>query len=443
MHQPTRRELLSLLGRAAALAPLAGLPLIGCGGGGGTGYTPPSGGNGPSLTDDQFLDAIEQAAFQFFFDEADPNTGLIKDRALATGNDVGTLTYSSIASVGFGLTGLCIGAQRNYAPSSQIEERVQTTLSFILDQMPNVHGFFYHFVDMTTGDRNGTSEVSSIDTTIMLCGVLTCRQYFSGNPTIVSLATQIYEQIDWPWMMNGKNVMCMGWTPESGFLTYYWNTYAEEMMMYLLAMASPTNPIQPSSWSAFSRPTITYQGLTYIAGAPTLMIHQYSHAWFDFRNKQDAFANYFQNSITATQAHKLFCLSLASQFPDYSSDLWGITPSDSVNGYVSWGGPPATGPIDGSIVPCAAGGSMVFDFADCLQVLRTIRSQYPAAWQKYGFVDAFNPLTGWYDEDVIGIDLGISMLMAENQRTGFVWSTFMTNPEAVSAMSIAGFHAAT
>ncbi|MHB1795748.1 MAG: glucoamylase family protein [Acidobacteriaceae bacterium] len=443
MHQPTRRELLSLLGRAAALAPLAGLPLIGCGGGGGTGYTPPSGGNGPSLTDDQFLDAIEQAAFQFFFDEADPNTGLIKDRALATGNDVGTLTYSSIASVGFGLTGLCIGAQRNYAPSLQIEERVQTTLSFILDQMPNVHGFFYHFVDMTTGDRNGTSEVSSIDTTIMLCGVLTCRQYFSGNPTIVSLATQIYEQIDWPWMMNGENVMCMGWLPESGFLPSYWNSYYEEMMLYLLAMASPTNPIPPSSWSAFSRPTITYQGLTYIAGAPTLMIHQYSHAWFDFRNKQDAFANYFQNSITATQAHKLFCLSLASQFPDYSSDLWGITPSDSVNGYVSWGGPPATGPIDGSIVPCAAGGSMVFDFADCLQVLRTIRSQYPAAWQKYGFVDAFNPLTGWYDEDVIGIDLGISMLMAENQRTGFVWSTFMANPEAVSAMSIAGFHAAT
>jgi hypothetical protein len=441
MQEISRRKLLQILGRAAVAAPFVSVPILGCGGGqsAASSTSTSGGGSGPTLTDDQFLDAIEQAAFQFFFNEVDPNTGLIKDRALATGADAGTLTYSSIASVGFGLTGLCIGAQRNYAPSAQIEERVQTTLSFILNQMPNVHGFFYHFVDMATGDRNGTSEVSSIDTTIMLCGVLTCRQYFSSNPTIVSLATQIYEQIDWQWMMNGQDVMCMGWMPESGFLTYYWNTYAEEMMLYLLAMASPTYPIPPSSWSAFSRPTITFDGLTYIAGAPTLMIHQYSHAWFDFRNKQDAYANYFQNSITATQANKLFCLSLASQFPDYSADLWGITPSDSINGYVSWGGPPATGPIDGSVIPCATGGSMVFDSADCLQVLRTIRSQYPAAWQSYGFVDAFNPLTGWYDTDVIGIDLGISMLMAENQRTGFVWSTFMANPEATQAMSLAGF----
>ncbi|MHB1701646.1 MAG: glucoamylase family protein [Acidobacteriaceae bacterium] len=433
--------MLLLLGRAAALAPLASLSAVGCGGGAVSGSPPAPSGGAPSLTDDQFLDAIEQAAFQFFFTEADPNTGMIKDRALAAGNDTSGDTYSSIASTGFGLTGLCIGDSRNYAPSSPIEARVQTTLSFLLNTLPNEHGFFYHFVDMATGARSGSSEVSSIDTALLLCGVLTCRQYFSSNPTIVSLATQIYERVDWPWMLNGGTTFSMGWLPESGFLPYRWDTYAEEMMLYLLAMASPTHPVPPSCWLAFSRPTITYQGLTYIAGAPTLIIHQYSHAWFDFRNKQDAFANYFQNSVTATQAHKLFCLSLASRFQDYSADMWGISPSDSVNGYVSWGGPPSTGPIDGSIVPCATGGSMAFDSAACLQVLRTIRSQYPAAWQLYGFVDAFNPLTGWYDADVLGIDLGISMLMAENQRTGFVWSTFMANPEAVSAMALAGFHA--
>ncbi|MBI1740969.1 MAG: hypothetical protein HYR57_08845, partial [Candidatus Koribacter versatilis] len=133
------------------------------------------------------------------------------------------------------------------------------------------------------------------------------------------------------------------------------------------------------------------------------------------------------------QAHKLFCLSLQSQFSDYQPNLWGITSSDSAQGYVAWGGPPSMGPIDGSIVPCATGGSLAFAASDCLAVLRNIRTKYPKAWQRYGFVDAFNPLKGWYDPDVIGIDVGITMLMAENQRTKFVWNTFMTNPEVQNA----------
>ncbi|MGC8550034.1 MAG: glucoamylase family protein [Acidobacteriaceae bacterium] len=433
----SRRDLLGLMGRGLALAPWAGLGLAGCGGGssGGSGTGGSSGGSG--LTDDQLLDAIEQGAFQFFWTEADPSTGLIKDRALAAGGDTSTL--ASIASTGFGLTGLCIGDSRGYAPSAQIESRVLTTLEFLWNTMPNQNGFFYHFVDMTTGARAGTSEVSSMDTAILLCGVLTCRQHFSSNAQIVSYATQIYERVNWAWMLNGGTTLSMGWLPESGFLTYRWDTYAEEMMLYLLAMASPTYPIAASSWDAFARPVVTYEGLTYIAGAPTLFIHQYSHAWFDFRNKADAYANYFQNSVTATKAHVLFCESLASQFSDYSAELWGITASDSVKGYVAWGGPPVTGPIDGTVVPCAAGGSVVFDAAACLTVLHTMKQQYGMAWQLYGFVDAFNPLTGWYDVDSLGIDQGIMMLMAENQRSGFVWSTFMKNPEANTALQLAGF----
>lgn len=439
----SRREMLGLLGRGVLLAPLAGWGLAGCGGGsaagGGTSGSGSSGGSGSGsgLTDDQLLDAIEQGAFQFFYNEADASTGLIKDRALAAGGDTSTL--SSIASTGFGLTGLCIGDMRGYGTTAEIESRVLTTLSFLNNKMPHENGFFYHFVDMTTGARAGTSEVSSIDTTILLCGVLTCRQHFSSNARIVQLATQIYERVSWPWMLNGGTTFSLGWLPESGFLSYRWDTYDEEMMLYLLAMASPTYPIPASSWSAFTRPTMTYQGITYIAGAPTLMIHQYSHAWFDFRKKQDVYANYFQNSVKATQAHRLFCISLGSKFSDYSADLWGITPSDSVNGYVSWGGPPATGPIDGTVVPCAAGGSVVFDFSDCMTVLQTMRQKYPEAWQLYGFVDAFNPLTGWYDTDSLGIDQGIMMLMAENQRSGFVWDTFMKNPEATTALQLAGF----
>ena len=439
MKPLNRRQVLSLLSQSALLAPLAGWGIAACGSA--PSSTSPSSGNptnpGPTLTDGQLLDNIENAAFQYFLNEADPNTGLIKDRALAAGGDTSTL--SSIAATGFGLTGLCIGDARGYAPTTQIQSRVLTTLSFLLNQMPNQNGFFYHFIDMTTGMRAGTSEVSSVDTAILLCGVLTCKQYFSANAQIVSLASQIYERVNWPWMLNGAPILCQGWLPESGFLSSYWGSYDEEMMLYLLAIGSPTYPVPPSCWSAFSRPAITYQGLSYIAGAPTIMIHQYSHAWFDFRNQRDAYANYFQNSILATQAHKLFCLSLAQQFPDYGTNLWGISPSDSVNGYVAWGGPPSTGPIDGTITPCAAGGSLPFDPADCLAVLHTIEQKYPAAWQLYGFVDAFNPLTGWYDSDVLGIDLGITMLMAENQRTGFVWSTFMKNPEATAAMSLAGF----
>ena len=169
-------------------------------------------------------------------------------------------------------------------------------------------------------------------------------------------------------------------------------------------------------------------------------MHQYSQAWFDFRHKRDKYADYFENSRIATEAHRLFCLGLTKQFPDYSDDLWGITASDSQHGYVVWGGPPALGPIDGTVVPCATGGSLPFLPEATLRVLRNIRAHYPSAWSKYGFVDAFNPLKNWYNHDVVGIDVGITLLMAENLRTGFVWDTFMKNPEAVRGMQRAGFH---
>jgi hypothetical protein len=434
----SRREMLARLGKTAIASPLLNVAWfnialinMSCGG------SKSSSASGPPLTDDQFLDEIERAIFLYFWEQASPTTGQVKDRALAAGND--TRTVASIAATGFGLTALCIADQRGYVPSADIVARVQATLSFLL-QMPNQNGFFYHFVDMNTGQRVNKSEVSSIDSALLLCGILTCRQHFQDQK-IVSLATQLYQRFNWPWMLNGGSAFSMGWTPENGFIPARWDTYSELMMLYLLAIGATVNPIPASAWQAFTRPTLTYQNLTYITNlSAPLFIHQYSHAWFDFRNKQDAYANYFNNSITATKAHKLFCLSLASQFSDYSNNLWGITASDSASGYVAWGGPPAMGPIDGSIVPCAAGGSIPFLSSDCIAALRNIQSAFPKAWQRYSFVDAFNPLSGWYDPDVIGIDLGIMMLMAENQRTGFVWNTFMKNPEAAAAMTAVGFH---
>ena len=429
----TRREILSHAAMALVACPTLrlGMTMVSCGGGSPT-SSPPA----PSVSDDEFLDQIQRASFLFFWEQASPTTGQVKDRALAAGND--TRTVSSIAATGFGLTALCIGHKRGYGDAAQIQARVTATLTYLLNQLPNVQGFFYHFVDMNTGARVWNCELSSIDTSLLLCGVLTCRQYFQ-DAQIQSLASQIYDRVNWPWMLNGGSAFSMGWTPESGFIAARWDTYSELMMIYLLAIGSSAHPVPAAAWDAFTRPSFTYQGLTYITNlSAPLFIHQYSHAWFDFRNKQDKYTNYFNNSVTATQAHKLFCLSLQPQFKDYQANLWGITASDSGNGYTAWGGPPAMGQIDGSIVPCAAGGSLAFVPADCIAVLRNIRAQYPLAWQRYGFVDAFNPLSGWYDPDVIGIDVGITMLMAENQRSNFVWTTFMSNPEARSAFAAVG-----
>lgn len=394
MRKLTRREVIIQLGKAAALSPAFGLSIwgSGCGGGGGSSPAPGRSDDGFPGTDDQLLDDIERSGFLFFWEQAHPVSGQVKDRARADGND--NRTVSSIAATGFGLTALCIADQRGYQPSAEIVERVGATLRFLLNQMPHQNGFFYHFVDMATGARAFNSEVSSIDTALLLGGVLTCRKHFS-DAEIVSLATQLYERVDWGWMLNGGSTLSQGWTPENGFLPTRWDTYSELMILYLLAMGSPTHPIAASSWSAWSRPVTQFQGLTYISPAAPLFIHQYSHAWFDFRNKRDAFANYFQNSVTATEAHRLFCISLASNFSDYSGDLWGITASDSVNGYVAWGGPPALGPIDGTVVPAAPDGSLPFLFPETIHVLRVMRGRYGVqAWKRYGFVGAFNPLIG-------------------------------------------------
>ncbi len=390
-------------------------------------------------TDDQLLDDIQHAAFDFFWNEASPTTGQIRDRAPAVGG--GTNTFASIASTGYGLGALCIGHHRGYGDKTQIKARVTTTLDFIANKMPNEHGFYYHFVDINTGARyNNNVELSDIDSAIMFCGVVMARQYFN-DPQITRLANTIMDRADWHWFLNGGTTYSMEWKPETGLSSSRWDHYCELMMMYLFGLGSKTHPIAPECWTAWSRPPISYQGFNFIYGDSPLFVHQFSHAWFDFRNKKDKLGiDYFQNSVTATKAHKAFCLSLKPQFSDYSDNLWGITASDYVKGYTAWGGPPAKGPIDGTVVPCATAGSLPFVFDDCIAVLLNIRGAYPDAWKRYGFVDAFNPLTGWYDTDVIGIDQGISMLMAENHRTGFVWQVFNSAPEVQAGMIAAGFH---
>jgi hypothetical protein len=390
-----------------------------------------------SLRDDPLLEELERANFRFFWEQASPETGLVRDRCNVRQPDKSDL--ASIAATGFGLTALCIGEKRGFITRSESQARVLSCLRFLWKKLPHHRGFFYHWANIDTGQRVWDSEVSSVDTAILLCGILTCRQHFA-NPEIHELASEIYNRVDWNWLSEDTPVLPHGWTPESGFLQYRWDDYSEMMMMYLLGLGSDVHPLPAKAWDSWKRSTFEYDEIRYIGSFAPLFIHQYSQAWFDFRGKRDRYADYFKNSIIATDVHRRFCLDLAKQFPDYSDDLWGITASDSVRGYVVWGGPPATGPVDGSVTPCAAGGSLPFQPEQTMRVLRTIKDRYgQKAWSDYGFVDAFNPLTNWYDTDVVGIDTGITMVMVENARTSFVWDTFMKNPEAKRAMERAGF----
>jgi hypothetical protein len=389
-----------------------------------------------SQEDEQFLDDLEHSTFLYFWEQANPQTGLIKDRSNVRADD--TSIVASIASTGFGLSAICIAEKRGFVSRQDARLRVIETLVFLFKKLPTHRGFFFHFANMNTGERIWDSEVSSVDTAILLCGILTCRQHFQDRD-ITELSIAIFHRVDWTWLSEDIALLPMGWTPEFGFLPSKWDYYSELMMIYLLGMGSSRHPLRPEAWLAWKRLTFEYDGLRYIGSFAPLFVHQYSQAWFDFRNKRDKYADYFQNSAIATDVHRRFCIELNKQFPNYSDDLWGISASDSEKGYVIWGGPPAMGPIDGTVVPAAAGGSLPFMPDATIRVLKNIKNRYPKAWSRYGFIDAFNPLKDWYDSDIIGIDAGIIMLMAENARTAFVWETFMKNPEAQRGMAIAGF----
>jgi hypothetical protein len=410
----------SLLASAAAPSPAANPA---------PGFTP---------EDDQLLDDLERLSCCYFWEQASAETGLVKDRCNVTRASTDNLIVASIAATGFGLTALCIGELRGFLSRSEARARVITTLKFMAEKLAHHRGFFYHFANINTGERVWDSEISSVDTAILLCGILTCRTHFRDTD-ITLLAHEISNRVEWTWLSEDTTLLPHGWRPESGFLQFRWDFYNEMMMMYLLGLGSPTYPLRTEVWDAWKRTQFEYDGMRYIGSFAPLFVHQYSQAWFDFRNKRDRYTDYFQNSVVATRVHRQFCVELGRHFSDYSADLWGITASDSDRGYVIWGGPPSLGPIDGTVAPAAAGGSLPFLPEESVRVLRNIKHRYPRAWSCYGFVDALNPLKNWYDTDVVGIDTGITMIMAENARTGYIWKVFMENPEAQRGMERAGF----
>jgi hypothetical protein len=412
----------------------------------------PQEGHRLSRIDNDLLDDISRRSFRYFWDNTDPRTGLVLDRAQFDGKPGDVPDHkniSSIAATGFGLTAFCIAAKHRWVSPTLARKRIRTTLRFFAYHAQNEHGWFYHFLDASTGKRVWHSEVSSIDTALLLAGVLTAKQAFPDDPEIVRLANLIYDRVDFSWMLDGDRLfLSHGWKPETGFLPYRWDTYSESGIIYVLAIGSPTYPISPDSWFGWKLPVVHSAGYTYIGGGP-LFIQQYSQAWLNLRNRkytevplEDQVVprvNVFENAIVATRAQQALGIDLSGRYRGYSSNVWGITASDSSKGYVAWGGSPDDSRIDGTVVPSAAAGSAMFAPDICIPALRTMLLRYGRkVYGRYGFADAFNPTTGWVSRYVIGIDVGITLLSAENLRTGNVWRWFMSNSDVERALDMIG-----
>ncbi len=397
-----------------------------------------------SREDDAFLEDLQRRTFQFFWDHSDPKTGLTLDRSRTTGmpppQGESHHKIASIASTGFALSGYCVAADRGWVKQAQARERTQNTLDFFANRQEHKNGWFYHFVDQETGERRWNSELSSIDTALLLGGVLTVRKCFSDDKEIVRLADKIYNRVDFQWMLNGHPyLLSHGWRPENGWIPNRWHDYSEQMILYLLAIGSPTKPISPRAWYAWERTWYEYGDYKYLAAVSPLFIHQFSHAWVDFRGRRESrppYVDYFDNSVKATRAQRQFFIDvLSKEFPRYGPNIWGLTASDYREGYIAWGSPPRHPATDGSIVPCAAAGSLMFTPDITLAALREMKEKYgDQIYGKYGFTDAFNPHDGWVNRDVIGIDLGITLLSIENLRSGKIWYWFMQNEEIRRAL---------
>jgi len=379
------------------------------------------------MTDDAFLDDLSRRAFRYFFDAAHPHTGLIPDRAKADASKPGDV--ASVAATGFGLTALVIGAERGWESRAECRACAERVLRTLWRDASHDHGFFHHFLDTRAAQRAGRCEASSIDTALLVFGAFSAAVYFGG--VVAELAQAIEARVDWPWMLDPENRIRHGAKPEAegGFLPWSWDRFSEHYAMTWFASHDATRRVPTEVWRAWRRePFVDYAGERFLHHPP-LFVHQFPQAWLDWRAHRDAVSgvNFFAQACSATRAQKRFCQELATRFPHYGENVWGLTSSDSAAGYVDWGGPPVrpgeVDPrIDGTVVPCAAAGSLPFVPADCIAALREMHTRWgDKIYGPYGFADAFNPHTGWVADDVIGIDQGITLLMTENLRSELVW----------------------
>lgn len=382
-----------------------------------------------SFDDVALLDAVAHETFDFFWYEANPANGLIKDRSTPD-------SPSSIAAVGFGLAAIPVGVDRGWITYDQGYERALTTLqTFANGGVQGDRGFFYHFIDMETGERVWSSELSSIDTALFIAGALTAGEYFADTD-VAALAGQLYEQVDWQWMMSNGNMVSMGWKPDIGFLSAFWDHFDESLLLYALAIGSPAHPVPAEAWDNWDRPVNTSGEYIYLTGDP-LFVYQYPLAFLDLRDREDAYANYVNNAIRACERNRQFAINNADAFATYQNGVWGISASDGPRGYKAYG---AGGPHDGTVAPYASVSCLPFTPEIAFESMRAMLEQYGTkVWGEYGFVSAINAEEDWYSVEHIGIDQGDILLMISNYQDGFVWDLFMQNEHIQNALAAMGF----
>jgi hypothetical protein len=405
----------------------------------------------PFTNTDQFLDFIEETHFDFLWYWANPLNGLIADRSEQNSS-------CSIAAVGFGLTAIGIGIDHGWITRAQGVARVATTLRTFL-QGPEgsgatgiigYNGWFYHFLDMKTALRaSSMPELSSIDTVLLLAGILSAKQYFNGTnadeTSIRTMATSIFNRVNWTWMSQGTSGVSMAWYPDTGFSAGNWIGYNEGMIIYILGLGSSTTPLPTSSWNLWTSgyTWATNWGQSYVF-YPPLFTYEYSHCWIDFRHIADAYMNshssdYFENSRRAALAQVAYATANPNHLIGYSSTVWGLSASDDPNGYTAHGLPPQ-GYDDGTIAPTAAGAAIAFTPEYSEPALSYFYNHYRSKiWTAFGFRDAFTPRLNWFDVDELGIDQGPIVIMIENYRTQRPWQLFMRNPEVQTGLQRAGF----
>ena len=429
------------------------------------------------------IDDLERRTFNWFWDSANPQNGLVPDH-------YPTKSFASIAAVGFGLTAYGVGAERGYITRDQAVERTLATLRFFHDAPQNdseddaagYRGFFYHFLDMDSGKRfDRNVELSTVDTSLLLGGVLFAQSYYDRDTArekqIRQLADEIYRRVDWTWVQARKPLITMGWTPGGKFIPHDWQGYNEGMLVYILALGSPTHAVGDDAWKAwtstYNRTWGEFHGQTFLNFAP-LFGHQFSHVWVDFRGIRDAWnrekgLDYFENSRRATYSQRAYAIANPGGWTGYGANMWGISASNGPGGLVvksgdkerTFHGYTARGAgldyisDDGTLVPMAAGGSIPFAPEIVVPALEEMKQRYGKdIYTKYGFVDAFNPSfhsktdlrtgklvpeLGWVDTVHLGIDQGPIVLMVENWRSGFVWNVMKKNPYVRKGLERAGF----
>jgi hypothetical protein len=436
----------------------------------------------PAKASAPLLDELQRRTFYYFWDNVDPETGLVPDR-------YPTASSSSVAAVGFALTAYPIGVERGYVTRAAARERVLKTLRFFRNApqgsepagQSGFNGFFYHYLDMKNGHRSELSEVSTVDTALLLGGMLFCQSYFDGaddeETEIRRLVDEIYGRVDWRWAQPRGPAISHGWAPESSFLRYDWRGYNEAMLVYILALGSPTHAVAPAAWTEWERDYgrfwATVYGQKYLAFMP-LFGHQYSHVWIDFRGILDtqmrqAGFDYFENSRRATYAQRAYAIANPMRWRGYGENVWGLTASDGPTDvelnfagekrrfrtYFARGVGAESSIDDGTIAPTAAVSSIAFAPEIVLPAIDEMHSRYGEhIFGKYGFYDAFNPSFnydvstmhgrsipnfGWVDTDYLGIDQGPILAMIENYRSGLVWRVMSCNTHVRAGLVRAGF----